>query len=185
MFSPIKAITAGSIVFAIGGAFLIAQPFGQQGSVPGAAMDPAPAPPVEVTATSSAGPCPGEPTTEAVGDVTQSRGGYCNPHWSFSDERLNGTVTWSASQDEYLDSGVTVGTLAISIENDGGGWRMRPRPFIESPRYGDSSGGTWVLDGEGDYEGLVAVLLEVEPYTLHGFIIDGELPPPPENASTK
>jgi len=37
MFSPVKAIAAGLFVFAIGGALFIAQPFDQQGSVPGAA----------------------------------------------------------------------------------------------------------------------------------------------------
>ena len=42
MLSPVKAITAGALVFAIGGALLIAQPFDQHGSVPGAATaDPA------------------------------------------------------------------------------------------------------------------------------------------------
>ena len=51
MLSPVKAITAGAIVFAVGGVFLIAQPFGQQGSVPGAEADFAP--PVEVTGTSA------------------------------------------------------------------------------------------------------------------------------------
>jgi hypothetical protein len=38
MFSPAKAITAGALVFALGGVLLISQPFNQQGgSVPGAA----------------------------------------------------------------------------------------------------------------------------------------------------
>jgi hypothetical protein len=41
MFSPANAITAGALVFAIGGVMLIAQPFEQQGSVPGAATDEA------------------------------------------------------------------------------------------------------------------------------------------------
>ncbi len=40
MLSPVKAITAGALVFAIGGAFLIAQPFEQQGGVPGAEAEP-------------------------------------------------------------------------------------------------------------------------------------------------
>jgi len=40
MFSPVKAITAGALIFALGGAYLIAQPLDQQGgSVPGAAPD--------------------------------------------------------------------------------------------------------------------------------------------------
>jgi len=41
MLSPVKAITAGALVFALGGAFVIAQPFGQQGSVPGAGIEDA------------------------------------------------------------------------------------------------------------------------------------------------
>ena len=50
MFSPVKAITAGALVFALGGVLLIAQPFDQQGgSVPGAATDADIVPPVEVT----------------------------------------------------------------------------------------------------------------------------------------
>ncbi|MEA2026800.1 MAG: hypothetical protein U9O18_08910, partial [Chloroflexota bacterium] len=37
MLSPVKAITAGAIIFALGGAFLIAQPFDREGGgVPGA-----------------------------------------------------------------------------------------------------------------------------------------------------
>ena len=37
MFSPVKAITAGALVFAVGGLLLIAQPFDQPGvGVPGA-----------------------------------------------------------------------------------------------------------------------------------------------------
>ena len=37
--------------------------------------------------------------------------------------------------------------------------------------------------GEGGYEGLVAVFDNLEQgqtWTLHGYIIDGELPPDPE-----
>lgn len=44
--------------------------------------------------------------------------------------------------------------------------------------------GTVIMDGAGAYEGLTAVLL-VENHTPHGFIIDGAMPPVPENASTK
>ncbi len=41
MFSPANAITAGALVFAIGGVMLIAQPFDQQVSVLGATTDEA------------------------------------------------------------------------------------------------------------------------------------------------
>ena len=43
MFSPVKAITAGALVFALGGVMLIAQPFEQRGSVPGR-LRPKPSP---------------------------------------------------------------------------------------------------------------------------------------------
>ena len=49
MLSPVKAITAGALVFALSGAFLIAQPFDQQASVPGAQSTFLPG--VEVTVT--------------------------------------------------------------------------------------------------------------------------------------
>ena len=40
MFSPVKAIVGGALVFALGGAFLIAQTLDQPASAPGAATDP-------------------------------------------------------------------------------------------------------------------------------------------------
>ncbi len=66
MFSPVKAITVGTLVFAIGGAFLIAQPFGQQeGSVPGAQSTFLPGVEVTVTQTSIFPAVPGPPATHA------------------------------------------------------------------------------------------------------------------------
>jgi hypothetical protein len=184
MFSPAKAITVGALVFALGGAFLIAQPFDQQGSVPGAATDAEAATPVAVTATNSAGSCSAG-TVETLGGVTASRGGTCQPAWTWSDERLNGTVTWAENVDRYTDgSGLSVRTFALSVENDEGGWRMRPLPQVEFPGAPAVAAEVWVMDGEGAYEGLTAVVL-VEGYEPHGFIIDGSTPPPPENASTK
>ena len=61
---------------------------------------------------------------------------------------------------------------------------MRPLPFVEFPDAPATAAEVWILDGEGAYEGLTAVLL-VEDYVPHGFIIEGDLPPTPENASTK
>jgi hypothetical protein len=52
---------------------------------------------------------------------------------------------------------------------------------------GDNSTGTDVLTGEGAYEGLTALMEmdfdELNPYCawdVHGYIIEGELPPIPE-----
>ena len=183
MLSPAKAITAGAIVAAVGGVFLIAQPFQQQGSVPGAAD--APTAPVAVTATSYAGSCPGDETTETIGAIERTTGGYCNPTWDWSDDRLDGKVTWASNDDRYTDgSGLSIGMLALSFENDEGAWRMRPLPYLEFPDVLDTGPEVWILDGEGAYDGLTVVLV-VDEYEPHGFIIDGDLPPAPENASTK
>jgi len=184
MLSPSKAITAGAIVFAIGGVMLIAQPLERPPVASGAATD-GPAPPVAVTATSHAGPCPGADMTETIGFVERTTGGYCHPTWDWSDDRLDGTVTWASNGDHYTDgSGLTVEGLSMSFENDEGAWRMRPLPLLEFPDAVDTGADVWILDGEGAYEGLTAVLV-VDEYEPHGFIIDGDLPPAPENASTK
>jgi hypothetical protein len=49
MFSPATAIIAGALVLGLGGVMLIAQPFDQRTSPPGAATDTAPEAPVEFT----------------------------------------------------------------------------------------------------------------------------------------
>jgi hypothetical protein len=185
MFSPVKAITAGAVVFALGGAFLIAQPFQQQGSVPGAVTDEAPAAPVAVTATNAAGGCDVSTDETLPGGINRHRW-TCAPSWTWSDERLNGTVTKSHVQDGYADeSGLTFENSAISIENDDGGWRQRPLLQVSFPDAPAAGAEVWVFDGDGAYEGLTTVLLVEPDYTTAGFIIDGDMPPAPENASTR
>jgi len=114
-----------------------------------------------------------------------------------SDPRLEGTVTFVANEDIYHDgSGLEIGNSAISIENDEGVWRQRPNLFVGFPGQTEVSTEVemLVLDGEGGYEGMVAVIEyllaedggdDLHPQRLHGFIIDGAFPPDPENASTK
>jgi hypothetical protein len=188
MFSPAKAITAGALVFALGGVLLIAQPFDQQGaSVPGAATDAEHEPPTEFTGTAVGGLCSDESTTEVVDGISYS-GDHCNPIWEMSDPRLNGTVTWSSSVAE--DGLVGFGYAANSIENAGGKWRGRPVPSFDIPGAAGQNVKYIILDGEGDYEGLVAVLVDEyieseDQWRMQGFIVDGEFPPPPENASTR
>jgi len=202
MFSPVKAITAGALVFAIGGAFLIAQPFDQQGtSVPGAATDEFIAP-VEVSGASwsrSAGCTAGDyegPNELAGGDaklVTCSS--TAGMPWSMSDPRLEGTVT-RINEESYVEwqgrPRFYVASAAFSIENDGGSWRERPRTLVMPGGYlGYDTDWpvdeTIVLDGDGDYQGLVAVLRGKDRLRdIRGFIMDARLlPPPPENASTE
>jgi len=142
----------------------------------------------EVTGRSTGGPCPVAPTTEVVDGVRQHRGGYCNPSWTWDDPRLNGTATFASHEDEYVDgTGLLIGSWAVSIENDGGAWRMRPAVHVGGfPRTG--TGLTLVFDGEGAYDGLVAVVQadnSGDPWELQGFILDRGTPSPPENGSAR
>jgi hypothetical protein len=201
MFSPVKAITAGALVFAIGGAFLIAQPFGQQGSVPGAATDEFTAP-VEVSGASWSWPqgCTAEdyegPNELAGGDAKLlTCSSTAGMPWSMSDPRLEGTVT-RINEESYVEwqgrPRFYVASVALNIENDGGSWRERPRTWVMPDGYvGQDTDWlvdeTIVLDGDGDYQGLVAVLRGKDGLRdIRGFIMDARLlPPPPENASTE
>ena len=188
MLSPVKAIAAGAIVFAIGGAFLIAQPFDQQAAnVPGGE---APVPPVAVSGFGSGGACPVEDAVEVAEGLTSYRDGYCNPSWSLDDPRFEGTVTWAVNSDAFPDAdGVTVGTVGVSVVNEEGAWRMVPEVM-----YG-TDGTVWpdpslpsqfVMVGEGGYDGYYAVFTfdRTSPIngTFEGFIVQGDPPPAPEAA---
>jgi hypothetical protein len=190
MFSPVKAVTAGAVVFALGGVLLIAQPFDRQGGiVPGAETDAQPEAPVSVTGSARPGPCPQRSKYEVVGDVLQERGGRCNPYWTMSDSRLSGTATWMGTTDTYDDgSALSVGYRAISVENDDGVWREVPQVIIDFPGAVDPETRLTVFEGEGAYQGLVAVLEATETAsgaTYAGFIFDRGLPPIPENLTTE
>ena len=214
MLSPAKAITAGALVFALGGAFLVAQPFQQESGVPGAEAERAPSVPVTGTsnifATCSMSVVAGE---VEIANEERKRFTCSSFPWSMSDPRLEGTVlriseanivtgpraeafAAACAEDEDGCEEVAVDTQlrAISIENDAGAWRERPRFYSVFPgsEFEWPFHETWttVLDGGGDYDGLVAVLQVThssdtgETYT--GYIIDADsLPPAPENASAK
>jgi hypothetical protein len=189
MFSPVKAITAGALVFALGGVLLIAQPFDQQGSVPGAEQDAEPPAPVYVTTIGAAGfSCvEGSESSEVVGPIEQNYGLTCNVSNVWSDPRLEGTETYVHNRFEYMDdSGLSITHYVHDIVTDDGAWRMRPQFRIESTDTPGDFVGTWVLDGEGAYEGLSVVLDKEDPGDLHGYIVSSDLvPPPPEEGSTK
>jgi hypothetical protein len=190
MFTPTRIIAVAVLTFAVGGA-MVARPFHQPEKVaPGAESGAAGAAPVEFTGTGSDGQCEVPATTDIEGPVAHTRGASCGPTYSFSDPRLEGTVTWSANDDEYTDgSGLFIQSVAMSIENDQGAWRMLP---IVSAKWPDPDRETieddaiehFFLVGEGAYDGLIAVVDGFRTNELHGFIINGELPPPPENAYT-
>lgn len=188
MFSPVKAIIGGALVFALSAAFLVAQPIDRLGGgVPGAEQGVAPAAPVEVTATFRDIECEGYDSSEVVGRVVRIYGDTCTVNNEWSDPRLEGTETYRDNHVDFADSGLTIGHYVHNIVTDDGAWRMRPQFSIDSPGL-DNFSGTWVLDGEGAYEGLSVVLAkdQLDSVPLTGYIISTALvPPPPEEGSTK
>jgi hypothetical protein len=144
---------------------------------------------VEVTGTGFAGPCSGPSRTEVVDGITYESELSCQLRWDMSDPRLDGTVTWASSSGQ--DGSVGFGYTAISIENDGGTWRQRPVVAFDFPGAASANVEYFVLDGDGDHEGLIALLTLVDDteseadWRMQGFIIEGAFPPPPDNASAK
>jgi len=213
MFSPAKAITAGVLVFAIGGVLLIAQPFDQQGgSVPGAEAPIAA--PVEVTGRFIDAYGAYEQQGGDMETLPGESGVFTNSGTvSASDPRLEGTLAFIVRQQGFVGNGLEtserltaacetdadcadgggpylwVHHRANSIENDEGVWRQRPSVGAFFPCSAGSD--TWVdvYDGEGGYDGLIAVLEFSDSggsVPFYGFILDArQLPPAPENASTK
>ena len=184
MFSPVKAVTAGALVFALGGVLFIAQPFDQQGSVPAAEQGAEPGP---EAATLVSGQLLDTAQLENCGDadfadVTQGegylreRGRVCGGRAETSDPRLSGEVTFMDDADRYIPglspddanpyllvgpdfSDVFWGS--VTIENDGGLWEGRS--VGTSDITNDGSGIAYhELVGSGAYEGLSAVLFMLE-----------------------
>jgi hypothetical protein len=177
MFSPAKAITAGALVFAIGGVLLIAQPFDQQGEhVPGAATDAEPTPPVEVIG-----------QMRFVGGVEK---------WTTDDPRLTGHATWDPAEGFPNDPPPSYFLNGFFLETDEGSWRPLPMPIVILPDQEPPEGCTvpihclggltdfdLVLVGEGGHKGLTFIARAtwtVNGFDVHGFIIEGEAPSAPE-----
>ena len=185
MLSPVKAITAGALVFAIGGAFLIAQPFQQAASVPGAE-----APAVEPTWVTGTGywapSCTGPESTEVDGDVTRERGRVCEPtRYEMSDSRLSGEASWRWNTDMYQTADGQRAVLygAEYIRNDGGGWTC---PVLRLTTAGDSlsqfnSDDVMHCVGDGGYAGLSALIVSKTGSSgnIQALIFSGDLPPLP------
>ena len=196
MFSPVKAITAGVIVFALGGVMLIAQPFEQQRSVPGAATEAVA--PTWVTGTVAPAPsCSGDDIVWD-GDVGRRRNAECSPQrWTSSDPRLTGEVVRRWNDDIYkTDEGdIWVSMSAAYLRNDDGGWACSTSGLskgIGSTADGTTvdaesvDGGTATFDcvGDGGYAGLSAtlVLRDAGGFSedIVGLIFSGDFPPLPE-----
>ncbi len=166
MLSPVKAITAGALIFALGGAFLIAQPFDRQGGgVPGAQE--------EETELST----PAYVTWEVTGDPTfvgpdefdqvlgRMRGLLVSGTLiEASDPRLSGSYDYVANGNYQNNNMPDYGAVELRswrMENDGGAW-TGTSTYVD---VGDGIDGgpamvaeTSTLIGEGGYEGLIAIL---------------------------
>jgi hypothetical protein len=185
MFSPVKAITAGAIVAALGGVMLISQPFEQQGSVPGAETESLA--PTWVTGNIQ----PVEGTCERgklTSDAGVSRTSYeCTQTWTSSDPRLTGDTWGPWIEDTYqTDEGaISVGIEAAYLQNEGGGWACWSEYVIKgvtptAPTFDN----TLTCRGSGGNEGLTAVLVSTPTVDFAaefaGLIFSGDLPPVPE-----
>jgi len=192
MLSPAKAITAAALVFGIGGAMLIAQPFEQQGSsVPGAATDGVPVAPVWLTGTESIGPgCEDFTSSTDDGVVMRQRGWHCDQQtWETSDPRLTGDVTATWNADVYRRNDGENTTLAAGtydLHNDGGGWHceyadaLKQSPTAETDGLNDKT--ATCIGGDG-YDGLTAVLFfrwSGNSTAIEGLLFGGDVPPLPE-----
>ncbi len=186
MFSPAKAITAGAVVFALGGLLLIAQPLDRQSDrMTGSSTAAEAAPPVEFTARWAYGPDKRAATTETIDGVAMERGGAweMTPVAQASDPRLRGTLSRAANFDDYSAAGgPTVWNYAFRIENDEGSWQQVPTIGLWIG-LDDPTSTTGVLVGEGGYAGLIAVFENEQTgvlSNLHGYIIDGDLTAAPD-----
>jgi hypothetical protein len=190
MFSPVKAFTAAAVIVGIGSAFLVAQPLGQQGSVPGAATDTAPVAPVWVTGTESMGPACADPSSSTDdGVVARTRGWQCHPTWETSDPRLTGDVTAKWNADVYRRDDGEYTTLAAGtydLRNDGGGWHCEYADALKRGPDGETDGlndKTATCIGGDGYEGLTAVLFfrwAGDSASIEGLLFGGDVPPLPE-----
>ena len=197
MFSPVKAITAGALVFAIGGVFLIAQPFDQQGtSVPGAETEAIA--PTWVTGTVQvASSCSGPDSIEVDGDVRHEWVIECSPQtWTSSDPRLTGEVSrrWNEDVFQTDEGSITVAMDAAYLRNDDGGWACSNSSLLRGSGMSseDVTGETFTHTciGDGGYAGLSAILVLDQAGAgnsegIVGLIFSGDFPPLPEPPSVE
>ena len=107
MLSPAKAITAGALVLAVSGAFLVAQPFQQPSAVPGAedeATEPIP-PTIVSGGMVDWGEGSYEDETEAMEDGVLRRRGlhFEGARFEMDDPRLTGDVSYENVSDWHWE----------------------------------------------------------------------------------
>ena len=198
MFSPSKALIAGALVFGIGGAMLIAQPFQQQGSAPGAEVQPPPAPTAFSSTYSRSGRSnPGSTTEYDDGTIVTAGAGWMFNSRESSDPRFAGPLVLTVTEVTYPDLGGGMGVGGWRIETDEGAWQQVPTASVgwdkdaalwasgQLPPAGNIM--FWTFIGEGAYEGLTAVVQETwwpggidGLVQFDGYIFEGDLWDAPE-----
>ena len=186
MFSPVKAIVTGALVFATGGALLIAQSFDPDSShTPGADGDTVSMDTAWVTGTllHAAGCTMPERTTDD--GIVHERGYRCESQiWETDDPRLNGRATPSWNADVYrLGPDVSVLNGIWEVVTDDGGWLCSSGPNVVQGAglVASTNPETLVCAGETAYAGLSAVLdVDVDAGSVQGLVFAGEAPAAPE-----
>jgi hypothetical protein len=189
MFSPAKAITAGALVFALGGVFLIAQPFDQQGGdVPGAATDDESMKPALVSGflvhpENSVDIWDLESFEETTQDGIRREHYVDTANIEMSDSRLTGSITLDVFSDRFEGAGhpaTDVGWGTVRIENAAGVWEGTTVDTGDLAAGGRGIG-YYELVGSGAYQGLSAIVFETETpeeeSAWSGIIFPGDLPP--------
>ena len=180
MLNPTAAITAVAVV-AIGATLMLVQPSSPRTLLP--AAETFAAAPVEVSGRISGrrGGCDSSSTVSLEGiDRVQSE--LCFNTWQFTDDRFRGDVRRTTTEDVYTDgSGLVLHISTHVFTDDDGVWRERPEVRAEYAGATVSElPATRVFDGEGAYDGFLAVLefRETEDGAgendIHGFIIPSE-----------
>jgi len=187
MLSPVKAITVGAIVFAIGGVMLVAQPFQQQSNVPGAATE-------DVAATSFTGQMSvmdwsGGEEVETEGGLL-STGSVARVRYESSDPRLTGDVTITGSHISDPDQAgyAMLSAQTYELTNDEGSW-LGEGTGLASSELGVATD-TFILVGQDGYEGLTAYVLSEDPgisgnITISGIIFPSAMPEAPERTAAE
>ena len=186
MFSPVKAISAGALVFAIGGAFLIAQPFQQPTADLGAETETSGA--TWITGSVKRAPGCSTPPSEVTLEVIRSRDVTCSPQaWTSSDPRFTGEVSRWWNEDAWLtnEGTITVSADAAYVQNDDGGWTCSASELLKGMQ--ELTETTYSCIGTEGYEGLSAVLVSEQGANFSeeffGLIFPGDAPPLPGPAS--
>jgi hypothetical protein len=185
MFSPTNTVVAGVLAFAIGGVFLITQPFGGTTDLaPGAATDTDAPEAAWVTGTIGLGNCILPESEEVTPEVVRLRE-HCAPQrWTMSDPRLSGTATETWYSDSFPTDPVSVVQIGRNdVQTEDGAWvcTFGPRAGQGTSRMVSKELRHEVCIGSGSNDGLTAVLtVDLSGSTVEGLIFSGELPPMPD-----